>query len=613
MPEAQLTVPTRKVADVVAEARGVAAAVAGWRAAGGALADVLVLTASDADADRIRGALSRAGIPATDDGARGWREHALPALVQRALPWLTAGAVVEGEDLRLLLQSRLLKGRWAGAAEAVCDEAEALTDSPPAALRLSRARLARVLRAAHRARGTAAEWQADLLRTARDAGQPAWLRRQALLVSARVAALAASQRDTGATLGDVLAFLSTFGVRTRLEGATDLIARGVLDALKDAGTRPATRFHLDEALAGAAGSGAVHAGVVLLGLDDYDGRGAGLLLLTGLHGKGVGRAHEPDPFARDAETARLLAVSSGTAALDHRERLLAAAVRRATHAQAFVAERAADGRATAPYLHLSSVHDEPDAVRFAVSAETLGSFGLDADTPEWSDLARVELHAADPPAADAWASPDDATTHLARMATVEWVRAGAAVEGFTPDDGPRVTLGDWDRAFSPALPPALRPWCGDTTGADDATGLATDAVLSASGTLEPLLHCRFQVLAKTRLRLREPETLSEDLDARDVGTAVHAALSETGALRVNAAQVEAAKRDLTGTLQRSSKAGIDALPAATPGLAAARDGLRDRWGAHWPTVADRRVTALDPDAHATKAEKSALAKTEPWT
>ena len=613
-----VTVPAARVADVVAEARGVAAAASAWAQAGRSLSDVLVLTASEADADRIRGALSRAGLPATDDGAQGWREHALPALLHRVLPWFGggAGAVIEGEDLRLLLQSRLLKGGWDGAAEdaaaGVRAQAAALVDGDSDPMRASRARVGRVLRAAHRARGTAAAWQADLMRAAGDAGQPRWLRRQALVLSARLAALAACQPAGAGTLGDVLSYLRTFGVQLRVEGATDVIARGLLDALEAARGRPATRFHLDEVVAGAAGSGAVHDGVVLLGLDDYDGRGAGLLLLTGLHGKGVGRAPAPDPFARDAETARRLAVPGGAEVLDHRERLLAAAVRRAGEAQALVAARAADGRATAPYLHLSAVHGGPNPVTFVVSAETLDSFGLDAETPEWADLARLDRRATDPPMDDAWPDPRDRVTHLARMASAEWVRAGAAVAGFQADDGPRVTLGDWDRAFSPALPPALRPWCGDTTHTADPTGLPPDTVLSASGTLEPLLHCRFQVLAKARLGLREPEELSEDVDARDVGTAVHAALADTGPLRVDPADVDTARQALTQTLRSGSSRRIDALPAATPGLAAARDGLRERWAAHWPTVAAHRVSALDVDKHAAKAVRDALATTEHW-
>ncbi len=614
------SVPALKVADVVAEARGVAARAAAWRDAGGALDEVLVLTANEVDADRIRGALSRAGLPTTDDGARGWHEHALHALLMRIQPWFEGGvsAEIDGNDLRILLQSRMLRGAWDGAAAAVAESTRpamgAFADGVDEPLRLSRARVNRVLQATRRVRGTSAQWRASLAQVGASAGQPDWLRRQALVIEARLAVLEACR--TGAaggtpTLGDLHGFITSFGVRTRVEARLDVVAAGLLDALREARGRPVTRLQLEDTLAGAAGSGAVHDGVVSMALDDYDGRPAGLLLLTGLHARGIGRPPEPDPFVADPVLAAALGMRPGAAALDHRERLLAAAVRRADASVAFVAERSADGRASAAYLYLSSVHDGPDPVRLVPEDAPGGSFGLGAETPEWRDLSALEKRDERPPTGDLWRAPNE-EAHLARMASLEWVRSGAAVEGFQPDDGPRGTLTDWTRVFDAAFPPALRPWCGDTTSSAPGSGLPTDHVLSASGSIEPLLHCRFQVFAKARLGLRETEELSEDLDSRDVGNAVHGAMAETGALRVPKAEVAGRRTAMVAQLRAGMAARMDAVAAPTAGLAASRDGLRDRWGAHFPAVAKKRVEELDAEGQGHKDAISEMKQLPEW-
>lgn len=609
-------VPTILADDVVGEARWVAQQVANFREHGGQPDEVLVLVPAAADADRIRTALVRSGIPAADDGPRHLREHALGGLLFRMLPWFAEGAepMLEGDDLRRLFQSRLLSHDW----DSVKDEARAEllkrlrsfeanpTLGENAVFSMSRSSIPRVLQAAHLVRATIPAWIAALGKVESKPDSEGWKRRHARLIMERLQQLA-TIRQSGNTLGQLRAYLLQFGVKTWIGSGPDMVALAILSALGDAQKLPARNDTLDEALAGGTSAGTLHSGVILLPYDAYDGRSADLLLLTGLHAKGFGRVPEPDPFL-EAETLAKIGIRSGEAALDHRERLLQAAVRRANRSAACAPQHAADGRRSSAYLALLAGEEPGKApgvtLAIADKKQSIHSYGLPlVGCPEQEDLKAI-VRVSQPPPAE---RPTDQSRaeRLATQATVEWLREGAHVEGYRADPNmveAARTLLDFQAIFLPAIPAWARPWMGDTTHAlGDHARLPPDANLSVSSAFEPLTHCRYQAFAKLQLKLKELETLSEELDASEVGTAAHVALEGTGKStqwRVTADQIPAAIAELTPILVAGIHSELGVLPAGTPALALARDGLTARWERHWDLYVKSRIEELDPDGDA---------------
>ncbi len=114
--------------------------------------------------------------------------------------------------------------------------------------------------------------------------------------------------------------------------------------------------------------------------------------------------------------------------------------------------------------------------------------------------------------------------------------------------------------------------------------------------IRPLTHCGWQAFARVILGVREPDAVSEELDPREVGTAVHAALEAAGAdirWRVPEDQVGAARAQATDALIHASGRAFHAAKEQLAGLSPARlasvDGRGARWASHWTGYAEGRV------------------------
>lgn len=609
-------IPATVVTDPSAEARWVAERAAAWsKEAGRDLAEVLVLAANRDAANRIRAALGRSGLPAADDDARPFSEHGLVPLVRRLLPWFQATSLdevlLEAEALRRLFTSPLVSSavKLDEAKNAVVRarlaamEADAEKQTTDEDLFLSRRSVPQALIACRLVRATVGDWTTALERVAEDVEQKAATRRAAVLLSVRLGDLVTSH---GPTLGHLQGFLLALGVAR--SGGRDPIARAILAALRDGRQRPATEADLADVLAGAVGSGVVHRGIAILPYAAYDGRPAGLCLLTGLHAKGLGAAPAPDPFFTDAEMA--LWDREGSAAHHQfmRRQALAACARAETYL-GVVTRRDATGRAVAPAVGL--------ALRFEAQADeapAIRNYGLAGCTaPEASNLAALEV------VRECW--PDgarvqggDAVVEAAALAaSVEWVRAGSG-RAVDPEQ-PGETLVDVLDRLEDALPEDLRPWLGDARSIPGAA-LKRSTLLSATGAFQPLTHCLFQSLLKVRLRLREADAIEEELNAREVGTAIHEALEHVGldvrwrvASEAEAIVAKAAlKASIAGALDDQMK-GLDAKRAvATEGVKQARKGVAGRWQKHLDAYVDGRVKVVEDAASSGGAEACSKAK-----
>lgn len=617
-PEQNFAVPVTKVADVVAEARLVTRYAQAHAESGADLGSVLVLVASAADGDRVRAALARAGLPSADDDARALREHGLCALLGHILPWFGAPATprIEGDTLRQLLQSRLLKHSWS---PEMADLLPALhqdiakLDLPPrgtevevdpadpaaedtqtnAALYLSRRAVPKTLSACRLVRATAAKWQQVLQDLYNDTSQDVSLRRDARIIAARLQWLQTCAQKS--TLGAILAFIRGFGVRTWLLNEADGLALAVLRALANAKNQPATAEVLDDVLGGASSAGRVDDGVVVLPYARYDGRDAQMLILTGLHSKGIGRVPAADAFF-DGQKLRKLGILQGAAFLDATEALLCAAVRRAAKVTGIAAERDATGRKVSVYLHLSSAAAQrvPKVSLGLWHAKTVGaSYGLGMDGAENADLSALEVIAGGVPAD--LPQRDDAAADAARQATLEWLRCGATLAGSPAPELPEnPTVLDILAAHEPCLPPWSKPWLGDVSHAA-AAKLPMDQVLSVTYAFEPMTHCMYQAFASLRLRLRDADTLSEELDAKEIGSATHKALEILGKeplWRVLPEQLENARNKLARALAEETGKEMAKMTAHSQGLQHAQAGMVQRWAVHWQAYVQTRVQAI---------------------
>ncbi|MBN1948085.1 MAG: PD-(D/E)XK nuclease family protein [Bradymonadales bacterium] len=718
--------------DVVGEARWVAAQVARHIEMGGDPDRVLVLIPGRQDGDRIRSALARSGIPAADDGARPLSEHSLAALLFRVLPWFDelTDPAIEVDGLKRLLQSRLLGHVWThpelaqiraetlGRIEALGDpganqeESEELGEGSEGEgqetigeqrqqegrqegsvrdpLFLSRRQVVQVLRACHLVKAPLSVWIRALQEVASSAGPRLSLRRQALLIKGRLLWLQRCRGEVEGTrlVGQLAAFLEGFGIKT-FSGQPDYVAEAIRGALSENRELPATRENLEDALAGAVASGELHQGIVLLPYRYYDGRDAELLLVTGLHSKGLGQCPSPDPFF-DPELLARLGVYQGECWLDLVEGQLVAALRRAGEARGCLARFDASGRAAAPHLvlgiedpdgggppvtlilhkgQLSTEEQRPPAgppgdpsrrppkagAVARLRAGRVTNYGLRLDSPETRDLGsierRLEPAPLNPPnleldagtgvsvptceaegvsvmgkAADRenGSPPDrgfdrqrqtvaeavDASHHAALMASVEWLRAGSHLVGFQPRRPLPAdpTLLDYLARYTPAIPDWAALYLGDARTVPGA-GLSEETNLSATYGFEPMTHCLFQAFAKVLLRLREPETIGEDLDAREIGRAAHEALRRLGretCWRVEVARQAEAIEYLVKILCDETGRQVEAVPAATQGLRESRQGMLQRWSVHWRRYVEKRVEVLDPDGDADKAARAWL-------
>jgi hypothetical protein len=580
-------IPALRVPDPIAEARAAALDAAGAFARGGS---VLVLASDEPSEQRIRAALQRNGVPVADDAARSLDRHSLVACAAPLLPLFASRgkAPVEAATLVRLFTDPVLSRR--PPAQGI--EPIAGVDRPRASVRHVRD----LLTACRRIRAPLSEWLEALASLEAGAGRrlversadaarepegdlPGAFPRalaSARILLAQVRALDARARG-GGCLGDLALFLEDLGLAEPVE---DTLGQAVIRALEQSGHRPADAESFADALAGSSSSGRVDDGARVLSYAAYDGRDCDLLLLTGVHDQGLAAAPGPDALLTDADR-EALGLPGPRQVLEERLALARWAASHAKRVLAIAAQTDASGRRVAAPEGLDLAFD---------SARKVAPYGLDLPLPELADLESFGPGSSggeDRPASGDFALQIDA----------EWARAGAAFQG-GPEPEPRAQtpetlLGPIARAER-RWPADLRPYLGEA-GAGPPAGFALSATR-----LEAFTACLYRAFCQSVLQLKPLEELDEDLDGREVGTAVHGALEhslEGACLAVPDSEVQEARRAVLGRLQGEIRRALEAMAAQRPGgerppIAAARQGLVSRWQRHLAAWVEARIQPL---------------------
>ncbi len=585
-------IPALRVPDPVAEARLIALEASQEAARGGS---TLVLVSDEPTGERVRAALQRNGVAAADDAARPLERHSLAARVAPLLPLFAsrARAPVEARTLARLFTDPVLSRSPPAQGIAPVEGVQ----GPWASVRQVRDLLA----ACRRARAPLSEWLEALAALEAGAGrrlaersapERAEAAREpgassgagqavatARILLAQVRALDARAR-AGGCLGDIALFLEDVGLA---EPAEDELGRAVLRALKEAGQRPADAESFAEALAGSASSGRVDDGVCVLAYSAYDGRDCDLLLLAGVHDQGLAAAPGPDALLTDADR-DALGLPGPRQVLEERLALARFAATRSGRALAVAPQSDASGRKVAAPAGLELAFD---------SARSVAPYGLDLKLPELADLSAFI-----PAEPGAGARPT--FSGLAQQIDAEWARAGAAFPSEPPPPSPPLDVAA-EGTLLPQIarderrwPADLRPYLGQA-----GAGLPPGYALSATR-LEAFTACLYRAFCQSALQLKPLEELDEDLDSREVGTAVHSALERSlqgVRFAVPEPEVAEARRAVLARLQGAAREALEALAAARPGgerpaLAAARHGLASRWQSHFASYLQGRIQSV---------------------
>jgi hypothetical protein len=370
----------------------------------------------------------------------------------------------------------------------------------------------------------------------------------------------------------------------------------MLGALRDDGFRPATEDDFDEALSGAVGSRRVDDGVRLLRYESYDGRTADRLLLADLHDKGIARAPAPDPFLGPCDLA-VLGVAAGSEAVADRLAIARWAAARTQgaggSALGVVTETDPSGRRVSAPVGLD--------LAFGPRAGA-DCFGLAVELPERADRAAL---------AEGRGERDALSLQL----DAEWARAGVAFDGagasFTL--APGETLADQLERDLPRVPDDLRPLLGEAGVYPSASGGLPEGFTLSASRLRAFTNCLYKAFLESVLRLRAAEEPSEDLDPREVGTAVHSALQAAllhEKLRVPEADLPAHRKALLEKLRTATDDTIkdvakDRGADEPEPLRLAREGLEKRWRKHWERFVAKRVDSVE---HANAKARDAVGK-----
>ncbi|GDX78291.1 hypothetical protein LBMAG42_01020 [Deltaproteobacteria bacterium] len=586
VPAPVVGLPAVLVSDVGAEARRAALEVE-------KAASALILVTDAATEDRMRSSLRRNGIQVADPPGANLRHHALAAVLRLLLPVFEARGedTLTQPDVYTLLThpvlSRAPRKASLGAVKALGGDRTS---------RLSTRRFRKLLRGTRRFRDSPAGWVKlfceaiegfDRKKVAGpgEGEEPpetsAEVRITAQIALGKLEAIAsAAMKGTFAALAEVLGALG-------LSKPDDPVGNAIRGALRSLGESPVTDELFDSALDGSVDGGRLPEGVAILRYDEYDGRGADVLVLADVHHKGLGAAPGADPFLGSAA---LAALRCSTPADVVRERLELArwAASRATRCVAVVATHDAGARAVVPPVELD--------LRFAEPEPPPDSYGLALPLPE--NAARAELPAG------------PRVARVAEQVDAEWVRAGfrlvgARPPGAVPEEELKPTLA-LSLSRDDARPDDLRRWLGFAGDAPESVdGLPKDYVLSATR-LERFTTCMYKAYAAEVLRLREPEEMEEDAGARDVGTAAHKVLELAGKERnlrwvVADAELGEARKRLLEATSGAMDAQIQIVRdkegrhEETPALAGARHGLTRRWGNHWRKYVTTRLTSVSDE------------------
>lgn len=575
--------PTYLVPDVTAEARFIAQQLLYQP-------DALVLVPDDATAARVRGALARNGVAVADDAPIPLTSHALAPVLRALAPlFATRGeAALDHESLLRLMRSPVLQRGLPKPLDGErLDEPDDDTDDRP---RLNRRDVHALLAQLRLNRAPLSAWieRVKAVEARLQEGDTNERRR----TSARVLRERLERLKLRAEDGTLWALGDYVGSLGLLE--PDPLGRAIVGALKARGDAAATQQALDDLLESSTSARAVHDGVTVLQYRDYDGRPAPVLVLAGVHDKGLGRVPNPDAFLRPNDLASL-GLRGGREA--QRELLAMArwAAQRAERVVAVSPTHDGSGRRVAFPVDLT---DEKTFHRDHL-ASSYGRTLKDGDgKPALPELRDLRAFGARPEGAK--------DTHaLAVQLEAEWARAGAHFTELGPIKAPaevvdpkKVTLATLlDQ--QPARPERVLPLLG-TFQAGPAEGAPRELALSASA-LSNFTQCLYKGFCSTTLGLRTRDDVSEEADSRDVGTMIHAALEavlEGRFLIVPAADLERTREELRQKLEEQTTVklheflkdiGVDRDEAR--GIAEA--ATAGKWAANWGAWLERRIGSLD--------------------
>ncbi|MCB9672073.1 MAG: PD-(D/E)XK nuclease family protein [Alphaproteobacteria bacterium] len=609
------------LADPVAEARQAALL------ASGSPNGALILVQHAATAARVHRALLRNGVPSAWRGASRLERHGLASVIRRCVPWFAGSANpnIRATDLHEVLRHPLIARRLPPPAETwLTEQLTALGDPHPERTWLSPRDLTRAIKRCRHLDAPLSRWTEEAKALMERDDEPRTPARMARFL-ARLGVLEASIRgvefreifgtdapeeeaDWGefdalitsligdqdpdlppplapsGTLGALRRFLLACKVRTR----DDPGALRILGALRNGADRPATRTDVLQVLVGSVARAECAQGVEIVAYEDYDGRPCDVLVLCDVHDQGVAARPRPDPLLSDVHLTALGQLDA-RARVRFRLEQLQTACARAGSSTALVCQHDTMGRAVVPPVQLD-LRLEPAG---------LAPYGLDADLPEVRALSRLQVAGPGP------APTQDALGRLAIQATAEWYRAGRGPVGSPPlatSIPGRDTLAHL--LASRVSPPAwIEPLLG--VDADVPQAHLEPAERSVTRFFEPLAHCMYQAFVRNVLRVDEPDTLSAELDAREIGQAVHDALE--GAVAAggwnHAGDQDAMVARFLEALAQSNGGAFDAarssFGALSPARLAATRGLEARWSTHWAAWARSRTLAassgFDPE------------------
>lgn len=584
--------------------------------------ETLILVQHDATATRIHRALQRNGVPSAWRGSLRLERHSLASVIRRCVPWF-AGASdpsIRAVDLHEVLRHPLIAQALPPPAETWLSERLAALGVPDEPHALSPRDVTVAIKRCRHLDAPLSRWLGEseaLMARDDEAGLPVHMAK----LYARLGVLAAAVRgepfqdvfgneapeeelDWGefdalisslvgdqqldiieppapaGTLGALRRFLLACRVRTR----DDPAALRILGALRDGAHRPATRADALQVLIGTVQRSICAQGVEIVHYEDYDGRPSRQLILTDVHDQGIAARPRPDPLLKPHELAALGRLEPRLQVGFRLDQLQRAAAQ-AEHAVALVSRHDTMGRVVVPPIEL----------RLELESADIGPYGLTATgLPEIDALEGLVVTGATghPP-------PDSPLGRAARQATAEWYRAGRGPLGAPPraQDVPgRDTLAHL-LAKRPTPPDWLGPWLGVEPDVEQAR--LPDDERSVTRFFEPLSHCLYQAFVRNVLRIGEPDTLSAELDAKEIGNAVHDALEHAiaqGGWNHGGEQEAVVARFREALSTRNAEAferARSTFGALSPSRASATHGLEARWSTHWAAWAANRTRPHD--------------------
>ncbi|MEQ1502165.1 MAG: PD-(D/E)XK nuclease family protein [Myxococcota bacterium] len=625
------TLPAIAVPDVVAEVR-LAVSLAARDPDG-----TLILVTDTATARRVRDALARSRIPCAWRDTEVLAVHELASAVRRCAPWFADAPdpPIAAGDLAFVL-ARISLRRLHPAAAAALRALLGPVGLDPDAIPLRRRSVIEVLERTRLLDGPLSGWIARLVALIAElastepriavAAAEVVVRLELLRASLEARpfdevlaetvgaplafdaddfedALATLLGDAIATVaappGNTLGAVKRYLVASRIRVHDDPVACAILGALRDRADWPAQPSHVHHALSGAHDPGRLSDGVDVVAVDDWDGRPCRRLIVLDVHDHGLARRTAPDPLLTDDQILGL-AACSGRALVEERLAQVHRAAAVAGEIVAIVTRRDAGGREVVPPIQLDLRFSDP-----ADGAEGRSSYGFGIPVPEHAELVLEPVTGFD--VRDAPAPPEDpdpVVVHLAVQATAEWYREGRGPIPPMPEprtnaaigraSSPPATLADQRDRERPYAPAFVLPYFGHAEGVAEAA-LPSGRAQSVSRLLRPLAHCAYQAFARAILDVRDPVQLDEDLDPREIGTAVHKALETAGpdvrwrGDRDRPVDLDALVTKLRDATDRAFGEALRELGALSEARRASADGQRERWNAHWPAYVQSRT------------------------